>query len=358
MENNHLSYTGGIYDAILENYLEAEHQKLLEKARIKGKHFARQNRPELKGDSLESYTSDSVAGHNRLIAHVNQKLQAESSKAEAQMLIALADEKAKERTEKRKTIQAETQNFELEKSENGESMHQIRSVQKSKNFNVIIAFIGLTEIAINVGALQLLGGNWLTALIMSIGITGALFLLAKQLAKYLKESSHDGMKKKLVSIGATLLALGVFYMLATLRAERLKDVAHYNIHPIWLVFLNLVFYIVTVWYIYKNTVPASEKEEHEKNLREKEHYENLKQQDRELEAEIKAIKDELNQKLNMLLYKPEYAKHLTERIRRWSAEAVEAFKSSNLTHRHDRKTPDCFLSNKARPFDNIHTINF
>ena len=350
MENNHLNYTGGIYDTELENYLEAEHQKLLEKARIKGKHFAKQNRPEPRGDSLDSYVGDLVAGHERLIAHANQKLQHESSKAEAQMLIASAEEKTKERTDKRKVIQAEMQNFELEKSESGESMHQMKSVEPVKGFSIILLIIGLTEVAINVGALQLLGGNWLSALVMSVGITGALFLLAKQLAKYLKESSHDGMKKKLVTIGATLLALGVFYMLASLRAEQLKDKAHYDLHPIWLVFLNLVFYVVTVWYIYKNTIPSSEKDEHDKNLREKEHYENLKQQDAELDTEIKAIKDELSQKLNMLLYKPEYAKRLIERIRRWSAECVEVFKSTNLTHRHDRRTPDCFLYNRNNPY--------
>lgn len=62
MENNHLTYTGGIYDAALENYLEEEHLKLLEKARIKGKHFAKQNRPDPKGDTLDSYVGDLVTG--------------------------------------------------------------------------------------------------------------------------------------------------------------------------------------------------------------------------------------------------------------------------------------------------------
>jgi len=80
MQNNHLALTGEICDEELENHLDTERQKLLRKAVMKGKHFAKQNRPELKGDSLDSYISDIIAGHEVLIVHVNKKLQPDFSK--------------------------------------------------------------------------------------------------------------------------------------------------------------------------------------------------------------------------------------------------------------------------------------
>jgi len=115
-------------------------------------------------------------------------------------------------------------------------------------------------------------------------------------------------------------------MMAVLRSKSLENESHFQINPIWLVFVNLVFYVVTIWYIYRNTFSTSQKE----NLREKEHYDNLKKQVKELEDEIKAIKDELNEKLNYLFHKPEYAKGLIKAIRQWENEDIEEFKSNNL----------------------------
>ncbi|MBI4946489.1 MAG: hypothetical protein HY840_08825 [Bacteroidetes bacterium] len=347
MKNNDLNSTGGIYDEQLEAMLETRHQELLKQARIKGMHFAKQNRPHLKGDSLEFYTGDIVAGHDGMMALVNQKLQHETSKGEAQMLIAAADEKTKEKEQKKQAAETELHNFELKKEQNGESIHKTIPAPASKNVNAVLGIIGLAETVLNITALQLIGGSWISALIMSVGITCGIFVLAKQLARYLKESANDIFKKRLVAIGVTLLVTGVFYMMAVLRAKNMEQQAHFHINPIWFVFMNLVFWVGTVWYIYKNTIPKHQQEEYAKHLQEREHYDNLKNQESRLEAEIKSIKEELSKKLSMLLYKPEYAKHLIERIRRWSAEAVEAFKSANLTHRPDRMAPDCFHNRKT-----------
>lgn len=342
MKNN-LSFSSGISDTELENSLEAEHRKNLEEARIKGKHFAKQNRPELKGDSLEYYVSELLAKYGEMKARVHQKLQPDSCHTEAKMLSDDAERKINELEQKRQSVQTQMHNFELEMNQNGESLGNMKSLKPGKNIHIILAIIGITEILFNTGALQLLGGNWLISLVMSAGITGALFFLAKHLAQYLKESSHERPRKIAVTLGATFLALGVFYLLATLRAEQLKEQAHYNVHPIFLVYVNLLFYVVTVWYYHRNTTPEKEKQEHERVGNIKKQHDDFKRQDEELEGEIKSIKDELAQKLGVLLYKPEYARRLSERISRWSMEAVEAFKSSNLAHRPDRKAPDCFL---------------
>jgi hypothetical protein len=62
----------------------------------------------------------------------------------------------------------------------------------------------------------------------------------------------------------------------------------------------------------------------------------------EIDNETDAIKEELAQRINLLLYKPQYAIDLNARIGHWRAESIAGFIASNLASRPDQGVPDCF----------------
>ena len=355
MKSNHLSNHEPFSDPELEKILEERHKKHYARACVNGKHFARQNRPHLKGDNLSSYIGDTEAGYHEMKALVLQKHEPDSCNAKGKILIDQAESKTKEIEEKKQFNETQLHNLELEMNHEGESLHEIKHSAPQKKFEFLLALIGAVETFFNATALPLLGDSYLVSLFMSVGITAGLYLLARQLGTYLKESIHENKKKILATIGISVLAMGVFYFLATLRAEHLKDQAHFNMSPICYVFLNMLFYVVTVWYYYKNAIPAHEKKQHERLSKLKNQSDALTQEIEELIEKQKAIKDELVQKLNILMQIPKYVGRLMDRIDRWRNESIEAFKSHNLAQRPDRKTPDCF--HKSRPQNNNDTIN-
>lgn len=330
-------------DAELEDVLEAEHREILEQARLKGIHFARMLKPSAKGDTLVFYTSEFSAKYDRMIALVRQKIQAENASIDAQILTDTGDEKARTLQEKQQQVQTEQYNFELELQQNGFSLDDIALLQQKKNFFVILVAIGICELAFNAGAFQILGDSLLFSIIISLGVTGALFYLAKHLAQFLKENTAESRKKSLVIAGTVITALSVFYLLAKLRSEYLSEQSHSHISPFLLVFVNVLFFVVTLWYYHRHAITKQDKEQYEKLLKYKERLDDLKKQDEELQQQIDRVKQVTSSELRTLLHKPGYAKWLCQKIARWKTEAIETFKASNLSHRSDRKAPDCFL---------------
>lgn len=333
-------YTG-MSDPALEAVLEAAHKEILDMAEEKAIHYAKQNRPYPAGDSEEIYIGDINAKCEEMKARVGQQLLPESAATEAKMLKEESTRKVKVIQQKGQETETNKHNLELDLKKKGISLDQIKGLKIEKTFDILIMVINCAEVALNTGGLQLIGNNWLMSLVISIGITGALFVLAKQVGKHLKEDTGDARMKKIIAIGASLLALGVFYLIATLRAEHLQT-EHYKIHPIFLVLLNLLFYAVTVWHYHRTTKSPSEEKEQEYLRQTKEKLENYDKQISESEEQEKSILDETAQKLNLLMHKPTYAKWLTERISMWNKEAIEKFKSVNLAYRSDRKSPDFF----------------
>lgn len=342
MKTTPLTYQTGIISPALEVELEANQKKILEQAKEKGLHYAKQNRPEPKGDTLDVYVSDLTTQYEEMVVRSLQTIQPESAGAEAKMIRDETSKKVKAYQQKKQEAEINLHNLELDLKQSGITFDQFSDFKKPKNFNIILAIIVCSEVFFNTGSLQLIGDNLIMSLIISAGITGALFFLAKQVAKYMKENSADAKTKKIVAIGASLLALGIFFLLATLRAEHIKEKAHYSISPIFLVLVNILFYVVTVWHFFRNTQSPEEKDKQAQLASLKEKWDGYKQQITENEEKQTTIEQETADKLKLLISKPAYAKRLTERINRWSIEAVEVFKSTNLANRSDRKVPDCF----------------
>ena len=343
--NPSTTHYSGFSDLQLESELRGQHCKILEEARIKAVHLARTNRPHLYGDNVSSYIGDLQSAYEGMVAHIWQKLQPEISHTEARMLSDETEQKVNELRQKKQDAETELYNTELVMSRNGDSLEEMAKVKpKQKDNGLIPIGIAVAETALNIYAFQLMGDNLIISLLISAGVSGALFLLAKHCAKHLKENSGQGKRNTLIAIGATIIALGVFFIIAKLRAEHLKEDGGMSIHPGILVFLNVLFYAITVWFFFRNTPTPEESVRHEKLHRLKEKTEGLKNMIKELSEEEKTIREDTSKKLKLHLHKPGYAKWLCERVHKWSAETTQAFISLNLMHRQDRSVPDCFES--------------
>jgi hypothetical protein len=327
----------------LETSLEKEHEKILEHARLKGIHFAKMMKPSLKGDTLIHYVSEFTSRYERMGIDVRQKVLAENTGLNIRMVSENAQEKISKLIHKQEQVKTEFFNLELQLNQQGITLDDISRIEPNKKFVPVLAVIGIGEVIFNTGAFQAFGDNLLFSFLISLAVTGSLFWLSKLLAQQLKEGSAAGKKRIAIISGAVVLALGSFYMLAKLRSEYLNEQSGFHVSPLLLVFVNILFFAVTTWYFFRNTISPEEKKKQEKLLRYKKQLEELKSEDIRLEQEIDVVRENLALQTRNLLYKPEYVKMLCLKISRWKIEAVEAFKAANLSHRSDRKAPDCFM---------------
>lgn len=341
MKTSTYTHFSGIKNEELESKLETGHKEIMKEVSELARHYGQENRPELNGDSLPIYTNPFTSKYGGMRALVGQALQPESAKAEAQIVKTESDRQVNELQEKAKNAETKKFNLQLELNQKGVSIEKLNQLKPQNRFEIMIILINCAEVIINIGGLQLIGNNWLMSLFISIGITSSLFMLAKFLAKLLKENTVTAKIKKAVAILASCLALGVFYLIATLRAEHLKE-QHYQITPIFLVLLNVLFYAVTLWHYYHITRSPAEEKELDYLKQAKEMLENYEKQIVECNEKIRVLLEETVQKLTLLLNKPAYAEWLNTRITMWNMEAIDAFKSINHRNRPDRKTPDCF----------------
>lgn len=341
------THYSGCSDPKLEAELESNHLKLQEEAKTKAIHLAKQNRPALTGEHITHYTGDAEAAYKAMVTQIWQQLQPEIAPAESEMTAKESDRKIRELQEKKRGLETELMNEELAMKQNGISLEEINNFRpKPVERSLIPICIAAGEFALNIFSFQLLGDSMLISIVISAGVSAALFLLAKNCAKHLKEGNVRSRKNILITAAASVLALGVFWIIAFLRSEHLKEVSEVNMHPLWLVLLNVLFYVITLWYFYRNSSSPEENNKYENLLRLKEKLSGFKNQITQLEEDEKKMKQETSDTLNLLMHKPGYAKWLSEKVYKWSDETVEVFKSQNLMHRPDRKIPECFSSDK------------
>lgn len=346
MENQTLYYPE------LESSLEKQHRAILEEAKLKGGHYAKTNQPHLKGDALIHYVSDISAKYDEMSVMVRQRIQAENTAIDSQLMTDATDEKVKKLQEKRHGIQNEQHNLELEIAQKGINLDAIEPLRPLQNrkFLPLFGIIGISEIAFNATALQVTGDNLLFGLIISVGITLAMVLLAQFLGQHLKKSTAPNGQKALITAGATALALAVIYFLAKLRSQYMQEESQMEVSIIFLAAVNILFFAVTTWAFYKNATSEEEKQLYEEKkkvydekMKDKNKLESLKKQNTDLEKEIEQIKQDTAGQLKIIFHKPGYQKVSIQRLAKWKIEAIETFKAANLAHRSDRQAPDCFM---------------
>lgn len=325
----------------LEQSLQNQRSKISPNIDLDAKHFAKEGRPYLKGDSLDNYIGRYLIQCDEMIVQTHQSVRPETSEAEIKEVKRIYKETNKDLKQKLQDTETEINNLELEIKKNNEG-GTAAAPDKDKKFNIILFIIGAAEVALTTSALQLLGYSLLFAFIISFGLTAALFYIARNLAKHLKESDQPQPKKILLAGGITILVLITFYFLADLRTEQLKEQSQYDISPMFLLAINVLFYIVTLWHYYRTTPHKSDTLLWEKQALIKKTHAELLQKKEELENQIEQLKAETEDKIAMLRQKPEYVKWMTELIEKWKEEIAKEFIATNLAYRTDRKAPDCF----------------
>lgn len=344
-------------DPELEGAIQHDHSEVLKEAALLGKHYGKQNLP-VEGDSLDSYTRGIDSKYEAIIARTLHKLRPESWKAEIRMLAKQAEEILKKITGKKEFLKKEIHNIKLEIEKKKDEGSMAAPVPQEKIPKGLI-LIGLAEIGLNVGGLQLMGGSWISALVISCGIAFAQFYLAKMQARHLKEY-FEGEKKNKMGVLLTSLAMvfafAVFYALAVFRSEyfREESKSHYEISPLIFLCFNAMFYLITLLFYYKNAITDADRKKYAILLAERIKREELKKKLAELQAELKiqeeqeqAIEQDLSEKKNQLARKPVYAKKLVKHIRKLRDEAIGEFVSNNLAFRND-KIPTCLRLDKTK----------
>lgn len=336
----------------LEAVIEREHEKIKKEIVIKAIHYAKQNRPHLSGDSLPSYLGEFTSQYEKMISSVMHRLIPDFAIEQSKTVNEDAQDKIRKQEEKRDNARAELENLQLNIEQEGIPLEALNNFQPKKSNDWVPHIIVIGETVFNTGALQLLNDIWIYSLIISISISLAIFGLARQLAKFLKENTADSRKKRLITIGATAMALLVFYFLAVLRAKQMEENDSFRVHPIFLIGINILFFAITCWHFFRNAQSPEEKKNYERLKQLKEKKDSLEQEISKAESEIDSIKADTKQKLQELLKKPIECKWLIELVQRWKQEAIEIFKSTNLSYRRDRQTPDCFRESISGYFIN------
>lgn len=330
-------------DPKLERYLaqrDKEHKKL---ARRLGKHNASRNLPHLLGDFLISFIGPIKAAYEADAAYIAKYLQpqtlAPSLKLEAEHK---GDrDKTLEGNIKEKTAQNQNDRFELEDFNPSNVGARVRLV-------LILTLLLLTgETVWNTASFQFTGVNLLFSLLLSLMLSLAVFIFA-HLVPMLYKHLTSKIKQRILLVASTLGITLVFYVMAIFRSMYL---AHYGVvlSPGYFILINLFFYSTSALLSYFLLPEWEEIMEHWHHLRRQK---NIKKKDKEIkghEKERQQLRDDAHKNTEEKMKLAAYVKDLLDLTKCRYAEAVEIFKSINLTYRTDRLTPDCFQQTTPPP---------
>jgi len=323
-------------DYQLEKKLESGHASILENSRKNAKHLASRNLPALVGDNLNNYTGEIKAGYEKLSAEVLQALQPAANLPEAS--IDAQYMKAKD-TDLDKEI------GELDhKNENDQYVlddYNPKIIKRRIQIGLIItAIILFGEVLFNTKSFQVTGESLLFALLLSICISFAVYLLSHAVPLLYKWVRHT-WQRRLVIILSLLLVTGLFTALAIFRSAYLE--AHeIHIKPVYFVIINLFFFIVSTVVSFFVLPTWSEIRENSAKLKIYHEIEKRKEQIKDRKNQKAQIKDEVRDKTKERLRILYLANYVVKRIEKMYQEAIAAFKTTNMNFREDRKSPNCF----------------
>lgn len=351
MKNQSITISSGnIYDPAMEDMMQKRDAEIKELARKNAKHFARRNLPSYCGDNLSNFTGELRAGYEKLAADVSCYLQPSAHLPEAKMDAEYFKEKVLALENEIKEKEAQNRNDEYELSDFEQS-----SIPSRIRWSLIgTLVITLGEVIFNTKAFQVIGDSLLFALFLSLGVSFAVFLLS-HLTPLLYKGIETQLKRWLTTLGLFFFVLCLFIALAIFRSTYLA--AHkVHINPIHFVVINTFFF--TVSSLLSFFVLPSWQEYTENKLRLKIYYA-MKKRMREVEllkGEVDRIKLTILERTKLRIRIAHHANYAADRIRRMYWEALEIFKTTNLTYRSDGKTPDCF--NDTLPEPNIDGFSY
>jgi len=342
--------TGNIHDPIMEEMMQKKDTELKELARRNAKHFAKRNLPASEGDSLLPYTGEIKAGCEKLATDVYSHLQPAAHFPEAGIDAEYFREKvAKLENEiKEKKIQNENDEHELGDFDQSSIPARMRWALVS----TLIITIG--EVMFNTKAFQVTGENLLFALILSICISFAVFVFS-HVTSFLFKAAKNTLRRRLVIIGSLFLVTILFTALAIFRSSYLA-IHDVHINPTYFVIINIFFFVVSALLSFFVLPSWTEIKLNALKLKIHQTIKKRRKEIEQLKAEIEKIKITILERTKLRIRIAHHANYAADRIRKMYWEALEIFKTANLTYRSDGKTPDCF--GEVLPEPDINDFNY
>ncbi len=205
---------------------------------------------------------------------------------------------------------------------------------------IITALIGMGEVVFNTQVFQVTGGNMLFALILSIAVSVAVFILT-HLTPLLYKKTESRTKKTLILSGSLLLATTLFSAMAILRSVFLQQL-NVVIAPGYFVVINVFFFIVASLLSYYIFPTLDELKQHFAMAKRIKSVSKRCGEIMERKKELEFLRADILQSTKTHIRATYYAKYLVERSKKKYREGLETFKSTNLSFRTDNQTPDCF----------------
>jgi hypothetical protein len=342
--------TRNIHDPVMEDMMQKRDAELKELARKNAKHFAKRNLPSSRGDNLSHFTGEIRAGYEKLATDVSFHLQPSAHFPEAKMDAEYFKEKTLnlENEIKEKEVQIRNDEYELNDFDQSSIPSRIRWAL----IGTIIITVG--EIMYNTKAFQVTGENLLFSLILSICISFAIFIFS-HITPLLYKGVGSKLQRCLVVVGSFFIVTSLFVALAIFRSSYLAS-HDVHINPTYFIVINIFFFIVST--LLSFFVLPSWSEIKQNALRLKIYYA-MRRKAKEvdlLKGEIDKIRITILERTKLRLRIAHHANYAADRIRKMYWEALEIFKTTNLTYRSDGKTPDCFNDNLPEP--NIDDFNY
>jgi len=327
----------------VETFLRKKDAELKLLAQKNARHFAERNLPALTGDSYLPLIADVKGGYERLSSETLQQLQPETHFPEGKLDISHAKEKEAalkweidQREEKNEKDAVLLDNFDPKAGQ----------VWIKRTFWVII-LIMLGEVLFNTMAFQVIGENLLFALLLSLGMTVAIFLFG-HCAALLYKMARNRLQKIGIVVAALFISSCVFYGLALLRTEYLAS-NEVHVNPFLFVMINLFFFIVTGLVSFLFLPSWDEMKNHLRMMKLYRPLQERKQEIERLKAEKENLKNHLHEMTKARVRSLHYAQYVNDSISKMYREAIGIFMRVNITYRSDHKIPECFSYELPEP---------
>ena len=338
-----ITIESGHHDIVLDKIIEKRHAELKEMAEQNAVFFAKRNQPRATGDKLADFIGTYKAGYEKLGAEIAQFLQPSRHFPDARM-------EADYYKEKDGILDAE---IGKQEHENNLDMRLLGNynpkpiTRKIKWALILSSIIMLGDTLFNTKSFLAMAENLLFALFLSICISIAVLTFSHMTAFRIKETKTI-LKKRVITLTALAIAAIVFAALAVFRSKYL-EIHDVHISPIYFVIINLFFFIVSTLLSYSLLPSWQETKENAKKqkLQDAVDKRNVKIQQLQDEKEkIRAAIVDANKNRRLIVYGATYSNDL---IKKCNYETAETFKSTNLLHRSDGLTPDCYSDPIAEP---------
>ncbi len=326
----------------LEEALLKEHQVIMEEVSINlARDLAQLNKPE--ADKTEDHYSDPIySAYRKMGIQAKKELQVDieshsitSDKAEADLELADLEKQLHGKENDLRLKQRE-----LDKEDNT----LLKRYLRYKGIRWFLLFIILVDTFLSATALQAMQYSLLASYVVGTAIGIGIFVISEHLPQIIKKGRTIAQQRLIGGISFAILGV-LFYVLGIFRTASITgaEIADSEgIKPIYFACLNMFFVIVSTMAVYFNKLSKAERQQLDEWKLKKEEAESLEKQIRDIKSKMQSIRTqnaeaELTRKQLLI-----YAQDVQTLIQSYYEQSLRTFYSTNLIHRSDGKTPQCF----------------